>query len=73
MNSHYPFINEAHYNDTLPDLAIKCVTKQSWQVLSRFDIETIMAHFTIFCVESLYWENGLTNINFKKSHSSTKN
>ena len=29
-----------HYNDTLPDLS-NVLQKQSWQVLSRLDIETI--------------------------------
>ena len=52
---------QVHYNDTLPNLS-NVLQKQSWQVLSRLDIETIAARFTLFCNGSLYWENGLINI-----------
>ena len=37
---------QCHGNDTLPNLA-NVLQKQSWQVLSRQDIETITARFTI--------------------------
>ena len=42
-----------HDNDTLPDLA-NVLQKQSWQVLSRHDIETITACFTIYHMLEVY-------------------
>ena len=36
---------QVHYNNALPDLS-NVLQKQSWQVLSRLDIETIAARFT---------------------------
>ena len=45
---------QVHYNDTLPELS-NVLQKQLWQVLSRLDIETIVAHFTIsFALVVLY-------------------
>ena len=39
-------VMQAHYNDTLPNQS-NVLQKMSWLVLLRFDIETIMVHFTI--------------------------
>ena len=44
---------QVHYNDTLPDLS-NVLQKQSWQVLSQLDIETITAHFTISFALAVY-------------------
>ena len=44
---------QVHYNDTLPDLS-NVLQKQSWQVLSRLDIETIVAGFTISFALAVY-------------------
>ena len=44
---------QCHDNDTLPDLA-NVLQKQLWQVLSRQDIETITARFTIYYKLEVY-------------------
>ena len=44
---------QCHDNDTLPDLA-NVLQKQSWQVLSRHDIETITARFTVYYILEVY-------------------
>ena len=42
-----------HHNDTLSNLA-NALQKQSWQVLSQLDIETITAYFTIYFMLEVY-------------------
>ena len=44
---------QCHDNDTLPDLA-NVLEKQSRQVLSRHDIETITARFTMYYMLEVY-------------------
>ena len=44
---------QCHDNDTLPDLA-NVLQKQSLQVLTRHDIETITARFTIYYMLGVY-------------------
>ena len=44
---------QVHYNHTLPDLS-NVLQKQSWQVLSRPDIDTIAALFTISFALTVY-------------------
>ena len=44
---------QVHHNNTLPDLS-NVLQKQSWQILSRLDIETITAHFTISLALAVY-------------------
>ena len=46
-------VTQCYDNDPLPDLA-NVLQKQSWQVLSRHDIETITAHFTIYYMSEVY-------------------
>ena len=44
---------QCHDNDTLHGLS-NMLQKQSWQVLSRHDIETITACFTIYYMLKVY-------------------
>ena len=57
-------------NDILPDLA-KLLQKQSWQVLSRLDIETITAHFIIYFVLEVYTRR-MDRLTFMKTDLRTK-